>query len=493
MQHAVANPEKMDKHIMTETTILDAIEAGPQGPKVGAFFDFDGTIMNGFSLFQFLKRRFRSNRMSLKEIFGFTSGAVSYSLKQTDMEGTLHRASAAIQGSREDEFIALGKEVFEKDIAPAVYPEMVRIINAHRKAGHTVAITSSATPYQLEYAAEALGVPDIICTRLTVEDGIFTGTVEGDLCWGEGKAKAVKAYAAQHKIKLKNCYFYSDGSEDIPLLEAVGFPHPTNPDRELEDTAWRRGWPVHEYSSRLKPDAGGLFRNWLAYSSLASSVAWSGPLGLLMGTTRKSINMLLPAWADFASAVARLNLHVESEHHLWEVRPALFLFNHQSILDFLILTKLLRRDFTGVAKKELKTNPLIGSILQLGDAIFVDRSDTQGSINALAPVAEALANGLSIVIAPEGTRSQYGTLLPFKKGPFHLAIDHRVPIVPVVLHNSWDALPKGGLLMQPADIRITVLPPVQTTDWNKKDINKHIADIRSLFLKALGQEDTRKD
>ena len=108
----------------------------------------------------------------------------------------------------------------------------------------------------------------------------------------------------------------------------------------------------------------------------------------------------------------------------------------------------------------------------------------------MAPVAEALAKGLSVVIAPEGTRSQYGTLLPFKKGPFHLAIKHQVPIVPVVLHNSWDALPKGGLLIQPADIRITVLPPVQTTGWNKKYINRHVADTRTLFLKALGQDET---
>jgi putative phosphoserine phosphatase/1-acylglycerol-3-phosphate O-acyltransferase len=72
-----------------------------------------------------------------------------------------------------------------------------------------------------------------------------------------------------------------------------------------------------------------------------------------------------------------------------------------------------------------------------------------------------LASGRSLVIAPEGTRSTLGDIQPFKHGAFYLARKAGVPLVPIVLHNVKDALPKGGVLIRPATIRVTVLKPVQ--------------------------------
>ncbi|MEO0952912.1 MAG: lysophospholipid acyltransferase family protein, partial [Pseudomonadota bacterium] len=93
-------------------------------------------------------------------------------------------------------------------------------------------------------------------------------------------------------------------------------------------------------------------------------------------------------------------------------------------------------------------------------------------------------------IAPEGTRSLSTELLPFKKGAFHIAMQAGVPIVPVVIHNSIDVAPKGTFVFRPATVHVDVLPPVDTSDWQRGDIDTHIAEIRQQFLETLGQADS---
>ena len=92
-------------------------------------------------------------------------------------------------------------------------------------------------------------------------------------------------------------------------------------------------------------------------------------------------------------------------------------------------------------------------------------------------------------LSPEGTRSLTPKLAPFKKGAFHLAMQAGVPIVPIVIQNSTDVMPKGDLIYHPATVDVEVLPPIDTNDWSAKTIGKHVADVRNLYLQALGQDD----
>ena len=131
------------------------------------------------------------------------------------------------------------------------------------------------------------------------------------------------------------------------------------------------------------------------------------------------------------------------QDNLWSARPAVFLFNHQSQLDVPVLASLLRKDFTAVAKKELATDPMFAPMGWLADVAYVDRTDSTKAQAALAPAVDALRNGTSLVIAPEGTRSPTPKLLPFKKGAFHMAMQAGVPVVPIVIRNA-------GELMAPA-------------------------------------------
>jgi putative phosphoserine phosphatase/1-acylglycerol-3-phosphate O-acyltransferase len=190
--------------------------------------------------------------------------------------------------------------------------------------------------------------------------------------------------------------------------------------------------------------------------------------------------------------VAGLDVETRGEEHLWSHRPAVFVFNHQSATDALILSRLLRHDFTGVAKQEMKSNPLVGTVLSAVGTVFIDRKNKDKAIDALRPAVDSLKNGMSFVIAPEGRRSFGYNLGPFKKGAFHIAMQAGVPVVPIVIRNSSDSMPKSGVIIRPASIDVMVLPPVSTSKWTVETIDQHIDDIRQMFLEVLGQARTAR-
>ena len=154
----------------------------------------------------------------------------------------------------------------------------------------------------------------------------------------------------------------------------------------------------------------------------------------------------------------------------------------------MILAKLIRKDMGGVAKKEVRDTPVIGKLMELAGTVFIDRANARSAIKAMAPLIDAIKiDGKSIVIAPEGTRTLSPKLGPFKKGAFHMAIQAGVPMVPIVIHNAGDVAPKNEFLMRPAKVRVDVLPVVDTSKWSVRTMNEHVAEVRGMFLEALGQ------
>ena len=194
-------------------------------------------------------------------------------------------------------------------------------------------------------------------------------------------------------------------------------------------------------------------------------------------------------WSELATSLAGIDLRVQGEEHLWSRRPAVFVFNHQSGLDMVLMLKLLRRDFTGVGKAELRTNPVFGPLFAAAGVVFVDRANTAKAIDALEPAVEALRHGRSLAIAPEGTRSTTPRLGRFKKGAFHMAMQAGVPVVPIVFRNVLDALPKHAMVVRPATIEAVVLPPIETRDWTREGLDDEIDAVRRRFLEVLGQEE----
>ena len=106
----------------------------------------------------------------------------------------------------------------------------------------------------------------------------------------------------------------------------------------------------------------------------------------------------------------------------------------------------------------------------------------------MKPAVQALKDGTSVGIAPEGTRSKDYNLGPFKKGAFHMAMQAGVPIVPVIIKNAHDVMPKGSNLIKPSIVEVVVLPAVNTDNWKKETLNKHIKAIRDRYLHELHQD-----
>jgi putative phosphoserine phosphatase/1-acylglycerol-3-phosphate O-acyltransferase len=201
---------------------------------------------------------------------------------------------------------------------------------------------------------------------------------------------------------------------------------------------------------------------------------------------QRAANAMIGVWIRLAPKVAGLRLEVENAERIDASRPAVFLFNHQSSADILILCMLLRRDFTGVAKQELRRHWVFGPAFAFAGAVFIDRFDRPKAVAALQPAVDVVRGGISVGIAPEGTRSRDGKLGPFKKGAFRLALAARVPLVPLVIHDSGRVLPKKKIAVRPATVRVEVLEAISTEGWTLEELDERIAEVRGLYLERLG-------
>jgi putative phosphoserine phosphatase/1-acylglycerol-3-phosphate O-acyltransferase len=463
------------------------IDRSPEGPKVAAFFDVDRTLLAGFSAMAFLKDRFSNEGISLDNVVQATASTLRFGMKQTSFPSFLEETSTNLVGKSERELLENGERVFAQHLVTDIYPESRALVEAHQRRGHTVAIVSSATHFQVDSLATELDIEHVLCTELEFEDGKFTGKVQRPACWQEGKAIAAGGLAEAHGVDLDQSYFYTDSHDDLALLDVVGNPRLVNPDAELAKVAARRGWPVYRFTSRGRPSVREIARLFGSLAALGPAALVGAPAAIAAGSLREGVDLMLSTYADLSTRITGVELNVDGEENLWSQRPAVFIFNHQSGLDSILMAQLTRRDVVGVAKKELETTPIVGALLKATGTVFVDRGDRGKAIEAMKPAVEAMRRGLSVVIAPEGTRSATKRLGKFKKGAFHMAMAARVPIVPVVLKNSLDALPRDGIVIRPATVDVVVHPPIPTGDWTLEEIDDRIAEIHALYEATLAE------
>ena len=386
-------------------------------------------------------------------------------------------------GRSEDELAELGERLFVQGISGSLYPEAWRLVEAHQRAGHTIVLASSATRFQVEPTARAMGVTHILVSPVEIVNGICTGRPGGPLLWRAGKAAAVRAFAGEHGIDLPQSYAYSNGDEDVPFLRTAGRSRAINPGRHLAEAARHYGWPVARFRSR-RAGAADIARTAAGLAGMLGGFTAGMVLGAATGSRREAVDLGTTLAGELGSALAGVRLDVLGAEHL-EARPAVFLFNHQSQLDVLILAKLLRGGFTGVAKKELANNPGFGLMFRLADVAFVDRQDNAQARKALEPAVQKLRDGIALVIAPEGTRSATPALGPFKKGAFHVAMQAGVPIVPIVIRNSGELMWRGATTIHAGTVQVAVLPPVATEGWVVADLDGHIHQVRGQYLATL--------
>ncbi|HUK72509.1 MAG TPA: HAD-IB family hydrolase [Streptosporangiaceae bacterium] len=480
----MSNPSRSAAGLWSEEQLISDVEAGPRGPHVGAFFDFDGTLIDGYSLSAFARHHLRSAQVAPADLGRMLLTGLRGVSSEEDFEHFTALSMRVWAGRSEDELAELGERLWVQSIAGAMYPEAWRLVEAHVRAEHTVVLASSATRFQVEPAARAMNVQHIIVSPVEIVNGICTGRPGGPLLWRAGKAAAVRAFAADHDVDLRESYAYSNGDEDVPFLRTAGRARALNPSRELAAAARHYGWPVARFRSRGRAGVRDIARTAASVAGMFGGFTTGAVLGALTGSRREAVDLGIILGGELGSALGGVRLDVHGAEHL-AIRPAVFLFNHQSQLDVIIVAKLLRGGFAGVAKKELANRPGFGLMFRLADVAFVDRSNSAQAHKALEPAAEKLGDGVSLVIAPEGTRSATPALGPFKKGAFHVAMQAGVPIVPIVIRNAGELMWRGSATIRAGTVQIAVLPPIPTLDWTVDELDRHVHEVREQYLATL--------
>ncbi|MHC9296034.1 HAD family hydrolase [Mycobacterium sp. LTG2003] len=224
---------------------LEEIGTGPGGAQVGAFFDLDGTLVDGFTATAHARHRIRQRQAAFGEILGIIEASIRYRIGRMPFERLLVRAAGYLRGESLDELDDLGELLFAERFAHRVYPHMRDVVRRHQDRGHTVVMSSSALTIHAEPVARHLGIGHVLCNHFeTDENGRLTGGIVKPVIWGARKADAVQGFCSSNDVELQRSYFYADGPEDSALMRLVGHPRPVNPRPGLAAAAANHGWPV---------------------------------------------------------------------------------------------------------------------------------------------------------------------------------------------------------------------------------------------------------
>jgi 1-acyl-sn-glycerol-3-phosphate acyltransferase len=147
----------------------------------------------------------------------------------------------------------------------------------------------------------------------------------------------------------------------------------------------------------------------------------------------------------------------------------IYMCNHVSNIDPPIVIPAIPKRTSVLVKKEVFRIPVLATAMRMGQLVPVDRTDRDSAINSLKKAQEVLASGVNMSVFPEGTRSQTGELLPFKKGPFYMALDAGVPIVPMTILGTRAIWPKGSMAIKPGTATVVFHPPIDPKQYPERE------------------------
>ncbi|HMK72577.1 MAG TPA: lysophospholipid acyltransferase family protein [Myxococcaceae bacterium] len=232
-----------------------------------------------------------------------------------------------------------------------------------------------------------------------------------------------------------------------------------------------------------------MLRNLLCVLSVAVWTAVLFPVACLAMLVRldpgASIWVARRLWAPLLLRVAGARLEVEGLDHVDPGRPVIYASNHQSTLDIPVLFVALPVDLRFVAKEQLRWVPLVGWYLQLAGHVIVDRGNRQRAIASLDRAAgQILRRRISLIAFPEGTRSRDARILPFKHGPFGLALKAGVPVVPVTVEGSARVMPRRSWRITPGVVKVRIGAPVEASRFDADDRAGLARTVREAIVRA---------
>ena len=204
-------------------------------------------------------------------------------------------------------------------------------------------------------------------------------------------------------------------------------------------------------------------------------------------TGRIDLLWALSLWAARTGChLAGLRIRAVGRELLEPGHGYLFMANHTSNLDPPVITPLLGRRIAIIAKQELFKIPLFGYAMLKANFVPVNRADRRSAVESVGNAVHVLQSGLGMMVFPEGTRSRDGRLLPFKKGPFHLAMEAGVPVVPITVVGAHEAWPKGSMKLRAGEIVVYFHPPIDPHRFASRE--ELMAAVRSAIQSALPEK-----
>ena len=212
-----------------------------------AFFDMDKTLVPVNTGIRYARWRVGRGEMKRTELLRILGWSLQYTFGLVDAQAVSTFAARTMSGIDEESFREECRTWVTADVIPLLTEKARREVELKRREGYVLAILSGSSPYAIEPLAKELGIEHILCSRLTVAHGRFTGAVEPPLAFAEGKVTLAQAWAEDHHVSLQKSVFYSDSISDLPMLEVVGEPRIINPDPRLKRIAKKRSWPIERW------------------------------------------------------------------------------------------------------------------------------------------------------------------------------------------------------------------------------------------------------
>jgi 1-acyl-sn-glycerol-3-phosphate acyltransferase len=200
----------------------------------------------------------------------------------------------------------------------------------------------------------------------------------------------------------------------------------------------------------------------------------------------------LAQWAKVSLALAGLQVQIEGQEYLDPASTYIFMPNHASFLDILLVLACVPCNFRFIIKEEFFSVPLVGLTLKRTGDVPMDRKNPRNAVRSLRRSADLLKRGISMVVFPEGTRAPDGEIQEFKTALFILPIRSRVPIVPVLIEGTFEALKRGSFLLNPIPLKMRFYEPFVAESLDVRDRDIYADKVRQILSISRIRYERRK-
>ena len=379
----------------------------------------------------------------------------------------LARATARVaRGWRQEDVRRAAKRAVE-GLGGLLQPFAPQHLAQFRRDGHQLVLATTTPVDMIEAFAESLGLDGVIATRYEVQDGRYTGRLDGGFVWGLGKLRAARRWAVSSGVDLRDCVACSDSFYDLPLLASVGDPRAVNPDPRLLALASARRWPVEH---------------------------WDRPPGVPSILGLEPYHVLRPFVHPEDFPYARFEFR--GVERIPPSGPVILASNHRSYFDAIALTLLaarLGRPVRFMAKRELFVFPPVAWAVRALGGLRVDRGTSEAS-ETLRLAEACLRAGEVVIVLPQGTIPRgldfFDPVLTGKTGAARLAAKTGAPVIPIGLWGSEQVWPRSSRfpdmarLVRPPRVSVSVGSPVPVAGLDAVTDTERIMEAISGLLPA---------